>query len=80
CGFRAISVQVYGNEDLFFKVKQGMRDTLLGNKGDYTQYFSGFIDFDRVKRKTSGVEYWFSLPACVQIAADIFFALVATFT
>jgi hypothetical protein len=51
CGFRAISVQVYGDESMFFQVKQDMRDTLLENREYYIKHFSGFIEYEQVKRK-----------------------------
>lgn len=51
CGFRAISVQIYGDENRFFQVKQKMRDTLLENKEHYISHFAGFIDYERVKQK-----------------------------
>ncbi|RCH89458.1 hypothetical protein CU098_005550, partial [Rhizopus stolonifer] len=58
CGFRALAVQVFGDENRFLDVKFAMRDQLIQNLDIYLQIF--------------GSEHWFLSPECSRVAACTF--------
>lgn len=56
CGFRALAVQLYGDEEKFWEVKMMMRDFLLTmdegkdeSTGFYKKHLRGFIDYQELK-------------------------------
>ena len=56
CGFRALAVQLYGDEEKFWEVKMMMRDFLLTmdegkdeSTGFYKKHLKGFIDYQELK-------------------------------
>lgn len=49
CGFRCLAVDLYGDENQFWKVKMKMRDVLLSNEEFYRTSFGQYMTFEELK-------------------------------
>lgn len=77
CGFRAVSLAVYGNQDSWITVKQKMLETYLkNNKTLYSMYEPDDSIFTYMLTCTDAPNWdtraWFTSCFCPQIVADTF--------
>lgn len=79
CGFRAVSLSVFGHEDAWIQVKQSMYRTLCSNRNvyetfniDFTEYSKKLSDIKSPCLDTNETYMWFETTGCPQVVADTF--------
>lgn len=95
CGFRSIAHAVYGDQDEYMLVKTKMYERLQAIEGVYREHFGQLMDKEYIDKlmpicqyalqdsaaaaRYCPLEYWFTAPGCIQLAADTYNRPVALY-